>query len=408
MAEEKRTQYMQAIWQITEDLRNASQLEEAFADALRTVVRTIGAEAGTIWFLNQEDNRLYPVFNIGPTDISGISIANGEGIAGNVVQTGTSEVVEDCTKDPRFTGAVDVQSGFRTESLICVPLKNKYETIGCIQILNKQSGGMFGQDEVVFCENMASLIAIAVDERGFLVRIGKEKKKLLSLRDVTKVYHAGTQEVPVLKGVNLDIYEHELVVILGESGCGKSTLLNIIGGMDFLTDGTFMINGKDYSHPSEKELTMYRRNQVGFIFQAYNLMPNLTAKENLNFIGELCKDPMDAEEALEKVGLGERKNNYPSQMSGGQQQRVSIARAIVKKPKLILADEPTAALDFQTGQEILQVLEEILAVQGTTIVMVTHNIEIAKMANRVVRMKNGVVADIKINMHPAKAEEIQW
>lgn len=408
MAEDKRTIYMQAIWEITEDLRNATQLDEAFADALRTVTATIGAEAGTIWFLNPKDDRLYPVFNIGPTDISGISIANGEGIAGNVVQTGESEVVLDCAKDSRFTGNVDAQSGFKTKSLICVPLKNKYETIGCIQILNKLSGELFGEEETQFCENMAALIAIAVDERGFLVRINKGKKKLMSLRGIKKVYHAGTQEVPVLKGVNLDIYEHELVVILGESGCGKSTLLNIIGGMDSLTDGQFLIGGKDFSHPSEKDLTMYRRNQVGFIFQAYNLMPNLTAKENLNFIGELCKDPMDAEEALEKVGLGERKNNYPSQMSGGQQQRVSIARAIVKKPKLILADEPTAALDFQTGQEILQVLEEVLAIQGTTIVMVTHNIEIAKMANRVIRMKNGVVSDIKINMHPAKAAEIQW
>lgn len=408
MADNKKTSYMQAIWQITEDLRNASQLEEAFANALWTVISTIDAEAGTIWFLNQEDNRLYPVFNIGPTDISGISIASGEGIAGNVVQTGKSEVVEDCEKDPRFTGNVDVQSGFRTKSLICVPLKNKYETIGCIQILNKRAGGQFGTEEIKFCDGMAALIAIAVDERGFLVRIGEKKKKLMSLRGIKKVYHAGNQEVPVLKGVNLDIYEHELVVILGESGCGKSTLLNIIGGMDFLTEGQLLISGKDYSHPSEHDLTMYRRNQVGFIFQAYNLMPNLTAKENLNFIGELCEDPMDAEEALEKVGLGERKNNYPSQMSGGQQQRVSIARAIVKKPKLILADEPTAALDFQTGQEILQVLEEILAVQGTTIVMVTHNVEIAKMANRVIKMKNGVVADIKINMHPVKAEELQW
>ena len=163
MAEDKRTIYMQAIWEITEDLRNATQLDEAFADALRTVTATIGAEAGTIWFLNPKDDRLYPVFNIGPTDISGISIANGEGIAGNVVQTGESEVVLDCAKDSRFTGNVDAQSGFKTKSLICVPLKNKYETIGCIQILNKLSGELFGEEETQFCENMAALIAIAVD-----------------------------------------------------------------------------------------------------------------------------------------------------------------------------------------------------------------------------------------------------
>ena len=224
---------------------------------------------------------------------------------------------------------------------------------------------------------------------------------------MTKVFGQGDTQIQILKGVNLDVREGEFLVILGESGCGKSTMLNIIGGMDQLTGGSFIFDGEDYSHADEKTLTMYRRHSVGFIFQAYNLMPTLTAKENLEFIGELCEDPMDAEAALERVGLLGRKDNYPSQMSGGQQQRVSIARALMKKPRLILADEPTAALDYETSIEVLTVLEEVIKA-GTTMLMVTHNEEIAKMANRVIRMKGGVVAEIIVNRHPAAAKELVW
>ena len=230
----------------------------------------------------------------------------------------------------------------------------------------------------------------------------------MSLRDVKKDYVMGDNIIHVLRGLNLDIYENEFLVVLGESGCGKSTMLNIIGGMDFLTSGEVRIEGNDFSKPTDKELTSFRRNYVGFIFQSYNLMPNLTARENLEFITEITEDSMGEEEALELVGLSERADNYPSQMSGGQQQRVSIARAIVKNPKLILADEPTAALDFETGQEILMVIENIITRKGTTVDMITHNEEIAKMANRVVKLKNGKVSSIKVNMHPMAAKDIVW
>jgi ABC-type lipoprotein export system ATPase subunit len=221
---------------------------------------------------------------------------------------------------------------------------------------------------------------------------------------------------PSLKPVNLAGYrrrtaiwfKNEFVVILGESGCGKSTMINIAGGMDELTDGTLTIEGKDFSHPSDDDLTRYRRDYVGFIFQAYNLMPNLTALENVEFIAELVKDPMPASEAIEAVGLSDRADNYPSQMSGGQQQRVSIARAIVKRPRLIMADEPTAALDYATSIEVLSVIENIVRTQGTTVMMVTHNPEIAKMADRVVKVRSGKVASIRKNMHPLRAEELVW
>ena len=211
----------------------------------------------------------------------------------------------------------------------------------------------------------------------------------------------------VLKGVNLDIYKGEFLTLLGESGCGKSTLLNIIGGMDQATSGSFHYLGQDFSKATQDQLTDFRRDNIGFIFQGYNLMPNLNAVQNLDLIGELVENPMDSEEALELVGLSQRKNNYPSQLSGGQQQRVSIARALVKRPKLILADEPTAALDYTTSIEVLSVMERIVE-SGATMVMVTHNEEITRMADRVVHMRDGKIFEVTVNRHRAHAEDLVW
>lgn len=403
-----RLNYTQVVWEITKLLQEAESLEDALRTSLSEVVKAVGAEAGTIWFYNSAgDRRIYPSFIIGGADLTGMSLAEGEGIAGQVVQSGKTTVVKDCQKDERWAGRFDEATGFVTKSMVCVPRINKYETIGCIQIINKKDGSLYDDADVALCEDLAMLTAIAIDGRGLNLGFAEEKKSIISLRGVTKVFGQGDTQIQILKGVNLDVREGEFLVILGESGCGKSTMLNIIGGMDQLTGGTFLFDGEDYSHADEKTLTMYRRHSVGFIFQAYNLMPTLTAKENLEFIGELCEDPMDAEAALERVGLLGRKDNYPSQMSGGQQQRVSIARALMKKPRLILADEPTAALDYETSIEVLTVLEEVIKA-GTTMLMVTHNEEIAKMANRVIRMKGGVVAEIIVNRHPAAAKELVW
>ena len=405
---DKRINYTQVVWEITRLLQEAESLEDALRTSLGEVVKAVGAEAGTIWFYNSAgDQRIYPSFTIGGADLTGMSLASGEGIAGTVVAEGKTTVVKDCQKDARWAGRFDAATGFVTRSMVCVPLINKYETIGCIQIINKKDGSLYDDADVELCENLAMLTAIAIDGKGLNLGFAEEKKAIISLRNVTKTFGAGETQIQILKGVNLDVREGEFLVILGESGCGKSTMLNIIGGMDQLTGGTFLFDGEDYSHADDKTLTMYRRNAVGFIFQAYNLMPTLTAKENLDFIGELCEDPMDAENALDRVGLLGRKDNYPAQMSGGQQQRVSIARALMKKPRVILADEPTAALDYETSIEVLTVLEEVIKA-GTTMLMVTHNEEIAKMANRVIRMKGGVVAEIIVNRHPAAAKELVW
>ena len=406
MAEEKR--FTRATWQIMEQLLEVEDLESALSGSLEIIVNTLNSEAGAIWLLDPKTDRLSPLYHIGPADISNLMGEYGLGIEGVVTKTGKSVIVEDAVNDPRFDGGVFDDNGLITKTMICVPLNNLREVIGCVQIVNKKDGSLYDEEELRLCEQMASLAAITIDEKGLLVDLSEKKEVLAVLKDVIKEFPSGDGVSRVLKGINLEVYKNEFVVVLGESGCGKSTMMNIIGGMDFLTDGTLTIEGKDFSHPTDAELTAFRRQYVGFIFQSYNLMPNLTALENVRFIAELVSDPMPSEEAIAKVGLTDRSGNYPSQMSGGQQQRVSIARAIVKRPKLILADEPTAALDYTTSIEVLKVIEEIVRNDGATVMMVTHNPEIAKMADRVVKVRGGKIASIRRNMHPLHAEELVW
>ena len=406
MVEEKR--FAKATWQIMEQLLEIDDLEDALSKSLETIVDTLNSEAGAVWLLDEKTQQLTPMFHIGPADISNISIENGIGIEGAVTKSGKSVIITDTANDSRFESTVFDENGLSVKSMLCVPLNDLHEVIGCVQIVNKKDGSFYDKEELQLCERMAALAAITIDEKGLITDTSEQKEVLASLRGVTKEFLSGDGVLQVLKGINLDVYKSEFVVILGESGCGKSTMMNIVGGMDFLTEGQLTIEGKDFSHPSDAELTRYRRNYIGFIFQAYNLMPNLTALENVEFIAERVKDPMDPQEAIARVNMSERANNYPGQMSGGQQQRVSIARAIVKKPKLILADEPTAALDYTTSIEVLATIEEIVKKYGTTVLMVTHNPEIAKMADRVVKMRGGKISSIKRNIHPLHAEELVW
>ncbi len=406
MAEEKR--FAKATWQIMEQLLEVDSLDDALSGSLEIIVTTLNSEAGAIWLLDPKTDRLSPLYHTGSADISNITVENGQGIEGLVTKTGKSIMVTDAAVDARFDGTVFDDNGLTTRTMICVPLNNLHDVIGCVQIVNKKDGSLYDEEELQLCERMAVLAAITIDEKGLAVDLGEKKEVLAVLKNVTKEFPSGDGMLKVLKGVNLEIYKNEFVVVLGESGCGKSTMMNIVGGMDFLTDGTLTIEGRDFSHPTDAELTKYRREYIGFIFQAYNLMPNLTALENVQFIAELVKDPMDPREAIEKVGLSDRANNYPGQMSGGQQQRVSIARAIVKRPKLILADEPTAALDYTTSIEVLSVVEDIVSQQGATVMMVTHNPVIARMADRVVKVRGGRIASIKRNLHPVHAKDLVW
>ena len=404
----EKKQYTRATWKIMEQLLEVNNLEDALSGSLEIISETLNSEAGAIWLLDKATDRLTPLFHFGPADVSNTTVENGLGIEGLVTRTGRSMLVKDAANDPRFEGSIFDDSGMTTRTMLCVPLNNLHEVIGCVQLVNKKDGSVYDEEELQLCEHMAALAAMTIEEKGLLIDLSEKKEILAVLRNVIKEFPSGDSVLQVLKGINLEIYKNEFVIILGESGCGKTTMMNIVGGMDFLTDGKLEIEGKDFSHPTDAELTRFRREYVGFIFQSYNLMPNLTALENVQFIAELVKYPMSPKEAIAKVKLSDRENNYPGQLSGGQQQRVSIARAIVKNPKLILADEPTAALDYTTSIEVLSVIEDIVKNQGTTVLMVTHNAEIAKMADRVVKLRNGKVASIKKNMHPLHAEELVW
>lgn len=388
--------YAKAIEFIRSSIQTSSSTEEVLYRLVRYLRQTLQAQTVTVWYYEKDgDQQLHPAYANGLRTFYEHPIAPGKGIVGQVFSQG----------ETAFYPYGTAKDG--SQSVLCLPLKSSREILGCLLLLDKEDGSAFSEDDRELCEDIMVLAARAIDDMGLDVGITPRRETILSLRNVIKEFQNGDTVSRVLKGIDLNVYAGELLVILGESGCGKSTLLNIVGGMDSLTDGTFQFRGKDYSHAGEKLLTEYRRDQIGFIFQSYNLMPNLTALQNLQFIAELKKDSEDPQRVLELVGLKHRRDNYPAQMSGGQQQRVSIARALVKKPKLILADEPTAALDYATSIEVLNIIEQVAA-SGTSIMMVTHNEEITKMANRVVRMRNGRIDEVMVNRNPLKASQLVW
>ena len=230
----------------------------------------------------------------------------------------------------------------------------------------------------------------------------------IEFENVVKSYGSGNAEVKALDGVSFNIDKGEFCVLLGSSGAGKTTLLNMLGGMDTITSGSIHFDGRDVSKLSKRELIEYRRHDVGFVFQFYNLIPNLTALENVEIAAQLCKDPIPAEKALEMVGLSERENNFPAQLSGGEQQRVAIARALAKNPRLLLCDEPTGALDYVTGKAVLKLLYDLSKEHGTTVIIITHNQAIAPMADRVIRIKSGKIRSNEVNTNIVPIDEIEW
>lgn len=230
----------------------------------------------------------------------------------------------------------------------------------------------------------------------------------VSFDHVSKIYHMGEVEIRALDNISFGIEKGELCVIVGASGAGKTTLLNILGGMDTLTTGKVLLDGTEVSAMNEKQLTAYRRYDVGFVFQFYNLVQNLTALENVELAAQICPHSLDAGKVLSEVGLGGRTDNFPAQLSGGEQQRVSIARALAKNPKLLLCDEPTGALDYETGKQVLKLLQDTCRKNGMTVVIITHNSALTAMADRVIHVANGTVRSVKTNEHPVPVEEIEW
>jgi len=233
-------------------------------------------------------------------------------------------------------------------------------------------------------------------------------EQYISFQNVTKSYGSGNAQINALADANLEIGKGEFCILLGSSGAGKTTLLNMLGGMDTITSGTILFDGKDVSKFNKRELTAYRRHDVGFVFQFYNLIPNLTALENVEIAAQLCKNPIPAAEALAMVGLAERAGNFPAQLSGGEQQRVAIARALAKNPSLLLCDEPTGALDYVTGKAVLKLLYDLCHERKTTVIIITHNQAIAPMADRIIRIKSGKIISNEINQNVMPIDEIEW
>ncbi len=399
-----RINYTQVVWEITQLLQGADSLQDALRKSLSQVVSTVGAQAGTIWFYNAaEDKRIYPSFWIGGADLTGLSLAEGEGIAGTVVKEGRTTVVKDCQQDARWAGRFDAATGFVTRSMICVPLINKVETIGCIQIINKVDGSLYNDEDVDLTENLAMLTAIAIGAKGLHLGFTGERAAAVSLKDVS--LEAGGAQL--LCGVTLDVREGELLAVLGESGCGKRELLDVIGGLVHPTSGEFLFDGRDYAAAGEKDWARYRRTAVSSIFRDSCLFPTLTAEENVTLVGEMVSGAPDAREALARVGLLQKKDELPEALTAAQRQRVAIARALVKKPRVILADEITEALDREAAVDVLASLQNVAA-DGATVLMTTNNENIARMANRVIRMKGGAVAEVVVNHRPVRAKELEW
>jgi len=388
----------------------ASDFFELCSVVLKSIVDNLISDYAVFWIVfDNKTNLLCPSQWIFPLDISSFTYYPGEGIVGySFEQQCVSHIANLRNSSDKKT--LNYCRGVDVSSVICFPITVKGKKIGCIELLKEK--GDYDDKNIRKIQIILSDMCDIIEKHSLVSlinyqTINNDKNILISASNIHKSFINGNEFNQVLKGIDLDIYEGEFLCILGESGCGKSTMLNILGGLLSFDEGSLRFSGKELKGASKEKLTEYRRVNVGFIFQSYNLMPNLNVYDNLSLISELSNDPMNITEALEKVGLSDKARVFPSKLSGGQQQRVAIARALVKKPKLILADEPTAALDYSTSIEVLSVLEKVVK-KGTTLVMVTHNEEITKMANRVVRLRDGKVSEIIANNYPLSAHELVW
>lgn len=399
--------YYAVVGKVQQAIAKVSTFDEALKEGLKVILENSAADYAVMWYVDKEGGDiLHPYYWICPNDFSAKSYQAGEGMVGQSYKTKEPVIIFDLESNPDNGISADFE-GLNPLSAICIPFSNDFMELGCIQFVKSASSGKFTEEEADLCQLLCLMTEIAINDSAPLPDNWNQKNVILSARNIIKDFQNGEHITHVLKGVNFDVFEGEFLAFLGESGCGKSTVLNIIGGMDTATSGTVTFNENDLSNATEAELTKYRRDNIGFVFQSYNLMPNLNVKQNLDLIAELVDNPMDSMEALKLVKLEDKATSYPSQLSGGQQQRVSIARALVKNPKLILADEPTAALDYATSIEVLQAFKDVID-SGTTLIMVTHNEEITKMANRVIRFRNGQMYEVTINRHPVEPTQLVW
>ncbi|MBR5116494.1 MAG: ATP-binding cassette domain-containing protein [Lachnospiraceae bacterium] len=397
-------EYFRLINKIRGAIEKSGSIEDALQKSLNCFADEIRCDFIIFWLAEKDSDLLHPHYWLGPRDFSHCVRRAGEGVVGRVFASGEAVTCFDyqAGDDPEIER--DMKE-IPISSMICVPFESG-SVRGCIQLFH-DNGDHFDGELSEIAQILVLLISTTLEDSDLVREDWRFNEVLLSLEQIEKSYQSGEEVTKVLKGIDLKVFKGEFLVLLGESGCGKSTLLNIIGGMNQADAGSYRYEGRELQNASPAELTAFRRKNVGFIFQGYHLMPNLTAIQNIDFIGELVEDPLDSRKLLEEVNLADKKDLYPSQLSGGQQQRVSIARALVKHPQLILADEPTAALDSTTSIEVLSLLSHIIR-HGSTLVMVTHNEEITRMADRIVRIRDGRVHEIRINRKPAPAEDLVW
>ena len=384
--------YFQLIGEINNIINKAQTVDEAYKLSLKLLINKANATYATIWYKDDKDI-LRPYYSICPLDLTNISFNLNESILGDVYLNNKKIIINDY-KNNKNKEVSNVYKGIDVSSYICLPIISEDKNIGVLELISEKD--KFNDEEIEIIEMMPTIITLRVKSSNKFSNLWEKKEPLIIVNDIKKSFKNGDLITNVLKGINLNVYKGEFVVFLGESGCGKSTLLNIVGGMDVADSGYVVFNDLDLSKANEKELTSYRRNNIGFIFQSYNLMPNLNVEDNLRLIAELVSNPLDINEILKLVGLYEKRKNYPSQLSGGQQQRVSIARAIVNGPPLLIADEPTGNLDPKNSLEVMQILEQVNQ-RGITILVSTHDHTMVNyFKKRVITLDHGqIVRDMQ-------------
>lgn len=393
------------IGKIQISISKAKTLDEALKAGLEIVMEECNIDYSVVWLFDNGEKLLRPITSFSPVDITYKSYNVGEDLVGKAFEENYSVQVTDDVSSKRYAEEL---FSLEIESELIVPLANRSGKLGCVQFINKKGNLSMDSYTMDILDIMVTMIGICIESNEKIEIPWKMNNPVIRVRNLVKEFKNGDDSITrVLKGVNFDIYEGEFLVFLGESGCGKTTLLNIIGGIDNATDGEIYYKDFCVTKANSKELTDYRKNHIGYIFQSYNLMPNLNAKENVELISENVANPIDSMEVLKMVGLEDKADKYPSQLSGGQQQRVSIARAFAKRPDIIIADEPTAALDYTTSIGVLSVMEEVVK-NGTMIIMVTHNEEITKMADRIIKIRDGIPYKIEVNRNPKHAVDLVW
>lgn len=408
--EEKTMKNYNFEWQILNLLNKSNYVAETIRVFLQEFSAESEAEAASVWLLDGEGNiNLYAACGKNCGGLQEIVLKKGQGICGKCIEQNEVILVEDVSKDKRWYSKADEKTGFHTQSILAVPISSSQtECFGCLQLLNKSQGN-FNEEDIELAKIMANLLAKWFFESGISIPTLKKKEILLEGKHLKKTYGKGDAAVRALDDVSFRIHRGELTVILGSSGSGKSTLLNVIGGMAKPDEGEIIFqNYGDICAFNKKQQTEYRKDAVGFIFQFYNLIPELNVRENIALAYDMAKNPRPVQEVIDMMGIAHRADHYPAQMSGGEQQRVSIARALVKNADFLLCDEPTGALDFNTGRQLLVELEKLVREHGQTVVIVTHTVSIASIADRILKMRSGKIEEEIVNPHPISADQVEW